>query len=42
MFAGIYVVTDKGTIVIETDDPDVKFILEDGGGRVTVLDPQGK
>ena len=40
--AGIYIVTDKGTIVIATDDPKVKVILEDDGGRVTILDPQSK
>jgi hypothetical protein len=42
LMGGIYVVTDQGTIVIDTDDPAVRVIVEDGGGRVTILDPESK
>jgi eukaryotic-like serine/threonine-protein kinase len=38
----VYVATDKGMIAVETDDPDAKIILEDGGGRITILDPATK
>jgi serine/threonine protein kinase len=40
--SGIYIVTDTGTIAIATDAPGVKVILEDDGGRVTILDPESK
>lgn len=34
-----YVATNKGMLVIETDDPAVKITLEDAGGKITILDP---
>ena len=30
--------TDKGTVVIETDDPDVEVVVKQGGNQVTILD----
>jgi len=39
-FAGpIYrFVTDQGTLVIETDDPDVEVVVKQGGREVTIVD----
>ena len=39
-FAGpIYrFVTDQGTLVIETDDPDVEVIVKQGGQQITIVD----
>lgn len=38
----LYIVTDNGTIEVKTDDKNVKVIVEEAGGRVTVLDPLSK
>lgn len=39
-FAGsIYrFVTDQGTLVIETDDPDVEVVVKQGGQQITIVD----
>ena len=34
------VVTDRGELIIETDDPDVRVELKQGGRVVTILDPK--
>lgn len=34
----IYIETDKGTIAIETDDPNVRVIVEQNGSEVKILD----
>jgi WD40 repeat protein len=34
--------TDRGEVVIETDDPDVEVVVRQGGKVVTVLDPRSK
>lgn len=34
----IYIKTDNGTIAIETDDPDVRVVVEQNGKQVTILD----
>jgi eukaryotic-like serine/threonine-protein kinase len=36
------IATDKGEVVIETDDPDVKVVVKQGGKVVTILDPRSK
>jgi WD40 repeat protein/tRNA A-37 threonylcarbamoyl transferase component Bud32 len=39
--AAIYrVATDKGEIVIETEDPDIEVVIRQGGKEVTILDPK--
>jgi serine/threonine protein kinase len=34
------IATDKGVLVIETEDPNIKVIVKQGGKRVTIIDPQ--
>jgi WD40 repeat protein len=36
------ITTDKGEVVIETDDPDVEVVVLRGGKEVTVLDPRSR
>src|SRR5262249_21679092 len=39
--AAVYrIATDKGEIIIETDDPSVEVIIRQGGKEVTILDPK--
>ena len=39
--AAVYrVATDKGEIVIETEDPDIEVIIRQGGKEVTIIDPK--
>ncbi len=39
--AAVYrVATDKGEIVIETEDPDIEVVIRQGGKEVTILDPK--
>ena len=40
--AVFYVQTDKGTVVIETDDPDVQVRIKQNGEVVTIVDPKSK
>ncbi|MDB5313420.1 MAG: Serine/threonine-protein kinase pkn3 [Gemmataceae bacterium] len=36
----VVVKTPTGTVEVETDDPKVRIVVEDGGGRITVIDPE--
>jgi hypothetical protein len=39
--AAVYrIATDKGEIVIETEDPDIEVLIRQGGKEVTVIDPK--
>jgi hypothetical protein len=39
--AAVYrIATDKGEIIIETDDPSVEVVIRQGGKEVTILDPK--
>ena len=34
--------TDKGELVIETEDPNIEVVVKQGGKQVTIIDPQTK
>jgi WD40 repeat protein len=36
------IATDKGELVIKTDDPSIEVVVKQGGRRVTIIDPQTK
>jgi serine/threonine protein kinase len=36
------ITTDKGELVIETDDPSIEVVVKQGGRQVTIIDPQTK
>lgn len=39
--AAVYrIATDKGEIVVETDDPSIEVIIRQGGKEVTIIDPK--
>jgi WD40 repeat protein/S1-C subfamily serine protease len=37
-----HITTDKGELVIATDDPSIEVVVKQGGRQVTIIDPQTK
>jgi serine/threonine protein kinase len=38
----VHIATDKGELVIETDDPNIEVVVAQGGKQVTIIDVQTK